>query len=159
MMSKGATVKLHNWSPQAPPEFDSLEMKEYRNLIVEAVETIYAINEQTTVEPFKAEAVSHDQIYFYLKNKIGSLIMRKQWPFQGWIDKEGNIHIRPADTVERRVRECASLEYGAKIVAERAGMFVPRKIYEDENNELTKKTVKNPDVQIHQVTLTDLEGL
>jgi len=67
MMSKGATVKLHNWSPQAPPEFDSLEMKEYRNLIVEAVETIYAINEQTTVEPFKAEAVSHDQIYFYLK--------------------------------------------------------------------------------------------
>ena len=124
--SLGATVKLQGWNPSRPPE-DGPEMQAYRRFIVEAVEILYGINEQCAVAPFKPSPVSHDQIYAYVKNKIGALILQKNWPFRGYFDANQNVVIRNRETVTRRVRECASEEFGAKIVAEDAGYFVPRR--------------------------------
>jgi len=127
--SLGATVKLAGYVKSRPPD-DGPEMQAYRRFIVEAVEILYGINEQCAVAPFKPCPVSHDNIYAYVKNKIGALILQKNWVFYGYMDPNGNVVIRNRETVTRRVRECASEEFGAKIVAEDAGLFVPRRVME-----------------------------
>lgn len=124
-MSRGETVKLRGWLPQLPPE-EGPEMQTYRQFIVDAVRMLYVINKANTCPPFKPDPIYHGFIYALLKNRIGALLLQKKWRFYGYIDRSGNVHIRPRETVDRRTRECASLEFGAEIVAVKAGHFKPR---------------------------------
>ena len=124
MQSKGSTVKLAGWTPQAKPDEDE-EMQTYRRFIVDAVRMLYAVNKSKTVPPFRPDPIYHGDIYACLKNRIGALILRNEWKWYGYIDKNGNPQIRPRATVDRRTRECASLEFGANIVARKAGWFIP----------------------------------
>lgn len=125
MQSRGSTVKLQGWTPQAPPAEDE-EMQTYRTYIVDAVRMLYAINKANTCLPFKPDPIYHGEVYALLKNRIGALLLQKKWRFYGYVDRSGNVHIRPRETVDRRTRECASLEYGAQIVAVKAGYFIPK---------------------------------
>jgi len=126
----GVTVKLDGWTPQPPPEQNS-ETEAYRKLIVEAVNMLYAINKQNTVPPFRPKPVSLAMIYTAVKNRIVALMLRGEWKYLGWFDKAGVPHIRTKRWVDRRVNEAASEEYGARIVAVRAGYYIPREEAEE----------------------------
>ena len=122
----GVTVKLDGWTPQPPPQQNS-ETEAYRKLIVEAVNMLYAINKQKTTPPFRPEPVSLAMIYTAIKNRIVALMLREEWKYLGWFDKAGVPHIRTKRWVDRRVNEAASEEYGAQIVAVKAGYYIPKK--------------------------------
>jgi len=134
----GATVKLDGWTPQPPPQQNS-ETEVYRKLIVEAVKMLYTINKQKTTPPFRPEPVSLAMIYTAVKNRIVAMMLRGEWKYLGWFDKAGKPHIRTKRWVDRRVNEAASEEYGAKIVAVRAGYYIPKEEAENWLNSVKGK--------------------
>ena len=106
-----------------PEENDETET--YRRFIVEAVEMLYNLNMRNTVPPFKVEPVSLAMIYTAVKNRIVALMLRGEWKHLGWFDKGGEPHIRTKRWVDRMVNHAASPKYGARIVAYKAGYYVP----------------------------------
>jgi len=127
MSQSEKTLKLDGWAAQAAPEEGS-ETQAYRQLIVDAVETLYASNKCLYAKmgwTGKAQPVSLIEIYRAVQNKIDALkrlgkLQRKElWPYYShgkrWLD--------------RRINEAACPKYYSdgvpKIVAVTAGYYAP----------------------------------
>jgi len=105
----GETVKLPSWRPQGIP-LDEPEKQAYRQLAIEAVFSIW--NQE--------HRPAHlSEICRIIRQKIRQKLDADEWQFIQWRSKR---------TIDRRVNEAASIEFGGpipRIVAVTSGIYQP----------------------------------
>jgi hypothetical protein len=100
-----ATVKLPTWQPQLIPVSEE-ERLEIIRIVCEAVWSVWKLEHRPT---------NLQEIYDFYKAKRQALHKQGKWKYI----------FRGKRTVDRRVNECASNEYGAVIVAVTSGIYQP----------------------------------
>ncbi len=114
-----ATFKCASWTPQGrPPE--NTEIKEYRQLIREAIFSIYRDKkERLAAKGMPAQPVSLLEIYLKIRARIVELKNTGDWPY-----KPHNKRY-----VDRRVNEVSTAKYYddgiPKVVSVKAGLYWP----------------------------------
>jgi hypothetical protein len=113
----GCTVKLATWQPQLIP-LSEQERDWIRQVIVEAVFSIWNTEHRPT---------NLQEIFNIYVEKC----------------KKEKVRIRKKRTVDRRVNEAASLEFGARIVSNTSGMYQPNpRLFEVEWRKVCGETEK-----------------